>query len=149
MKIRDVMTRNPKCCLPTDSAQKVAAMLRDNNVGSVPVVLDQQSKKLYGMITDRDLCCSVLADGLDSRKTTIEKLVSTDLVTCRDGENVEKCEKAMQDHQLRRIPVVDGQGKCIGIVAQADLALKEQPEKLHRVVAEISKPERSKLPLAA
>lgn len=150
MKVRDVMTSNPHCCLPTDSAQKVAAQLRDHNVGSMPVVSDKDSRVLVGMITDRDLCCSVLADGLDARKTTIDKIFTRDTVTCRDGENVEKCEKAMQDHQVRRIPVVDGEGKCIGIVAQADLALKEkQPEKVQKTVTEISKPEKGGLHIAA
>jgi CBS-domain-containing membrane protein len=61
-------------------------------------------------------------------------------VTCREGENVEKCEKAMQEHQVRRIPIVDEEGNCIGIVSQADLALKEKPEKVSATVTEISKP---------
>ncbi len=73
--------------------------------------------------------------------TTIERFISADVVTCRDGENLEKCERAMQEHQVRRIPVVDGDGRCIGIVSQADLALKDRPEKVHKTVAEISKPE--------
>ncbi len=139
MKVREVMTPNPKCCLPSDSAQKVARMLCEENIGSLPVVADQESHKLIGMITDRDLCCSVVAEGLDSQ-TSIEGLFSVEPVTCRDGENVEKCERAMQEHQIRRIPVVDGQGCCIGIVSQADLALKDRPEKVSKTVAEISKP---------
>ena len=141
MKVREVMSTNPVCCLPSDTAQKVARILCDRNIGSVPVVEDQQSQKLIGMITDRDLCCSVVAEGLDPKKTSIEKFVSFDLVTCRDGDNLEKCERAMQEHQIRRIPVVDGDGRCIGIVSQADLALKEKPEKVSKTVAEISKPE--------
>jgi len=150
MKVRDVMSANPVCCLPTDSAQSVAALLRDHNVGSVPVVNDKESRVLIGMITDRDLCCSVLASGLDARSTKIDKLFSRDVVSCRDGENVEKCERAMQDHQVRRIPVVDGQGKCIGIVSQADLALKEkEPEKVSKTVTEISKPNTGGFHIAA
>lgn len=62
-------------------------------------------------------------------------------MTCRDGENLDKCERAMQEHQLRRIPVVDGEGRCIGIVAQADLALKDKPEKVSKTLLEISKQE--------
>ncbi len=107
--------------MPSDKAQNVAKILRDRNVGSLPVVTDQQAHKLVGMITDRDLCCTIIADGLDPRNTTIEKFISVGPVTCRDGENVEKCERAMQEHQLRRIPVVDAEGNCIGIVSQADL----------------------------
>ncbi len=141
MKIREVMSPNPVCCMPHDTAQKVARMLRDQNIGSVPVVTDQESRKLIGMITDRDLCCSVVAEGLDAKKTSIDGLFSVPPVTCRDGENLEKCEQAMQEHQIRRIPVIDGEGCCIGIVSQADLALTDKAEKVSKTVAEISKPE--------
>ena len=140
MKIREVMTPNPVCCLPTDTAQKVAQVMRDENVGSLPVVADTQSCKLIGVITDRDICCAIVAEGLDPKNTTIEKHISSDLITCRDGENLDKCERAMQEHQIRRIPVVDSDGRCIGIVSQADLALKDKPEKVSKTVAEISKP---------
>ena len=76
MKIREVTSPNPVCCLPTDNAQRVARMMCDHNVGSVPVVMDQESRKLVGVITDRDLCCSVVADGLDPKTTTIEKFMT-------------------------------------------------------------------------
>jgi CBS domain-containing protein len=149
MKVREVMTPNPVCCLPTDTAQKVAQILRDNDVGSMPVVADQESHQLLGMITDRDLCCFVVADGRDPKSTTIEKYTNTHPITCRDGENLDKCEQAMREHQVRRIPVVDGDGRCIGIVSQADLALKDKPEKVSQTVAEISKPERKRPSIAA
>jgi CBS domain-containing protein len=140
MKVREAMTPNPVCCVPTDSAQKVARTLCEGNVGSVPVVDDQQSRKLLGMITDRDLCCSVLAAGLDPKKTTIEKFISLNPATCRDGENLDSCERLMQERQIRRIPIVDGEGRVVGIVSQADVALKEKPEKVAKTVAEVSKP---------
>jgi CBS domain-containing protein len=140
MKIRDVMTADPVCCVPQDTAQKVAKALRDHNVGSMPVVADAESKKLVGMITDRDLCCGVVADGKDPKSTPIENYVSKDPVSFRDGDNLNECERVMQERQVRRIPVVDGDSRCIGIVSQADLALKEKPEKVSKTVAEISKP---------
>jgi CBS domain-containing protein len=139
MKIREAMSPNPICCLPTDSAQRVARTMCDHNVGSIPVVLDQDSRKLVGMITDRDLCCSVIADGLDPKSVTIEKLMTLNPVTCREGENVENCERLMQEHQIRRMPIVDAEDHVIGIVAQADLALKDKPERVSKTVAEISK----------
>ncbi len=141
MKVREVMTSDPICCLPSDTAQKVAQIMRDNNVGSVPVVADQDSKTLVGMITDRDICCSIVAAGLDAKTATIEEHVHANPITCRDGENLDKCERAMQENQIRRIPVVDGNGACVGIVSQADLALKDTPEKVSKTVSEISKPE--------
>jgi CBS domain-containing protein len=116
--------------------------MRDRNVGAVPVVADQRSRQLIGMITDRDFCCSVVAEGLDPKKTTIERFISVNPVSCRDGENLERCERLMQDHQVRRIPVVDNSGSVIGIVAQADLALHDRPERVSKTIAEISRANR-------
>jgi CBS domain-containing protein len=143
VKIKEVMSQNPVCCLASDSAQTVAQTMCERNVGSIPVVSDHQSKQLLGMITDRDLCCSVIAAGLDPRTTPIQKFITTKPITCRDGENIDHCEKAMQEHQVRRIPVVDGQDHVIGIVSQADLALKGKPEQVSKTVAAISKPKRA------
>lgn len=139
MKIKEVMSSNPVCCVPSDTAQAVAGIMCEHKIGSVPVVIDQQSRELVGIITDRDLCCSIIAAGLDPQTTSIQKFVSLDPVTCRDGENLDKCERAMQEHQVRRIPIVDGEDRVIGIVAQADLALKDKPERVSKTVAEISK----------
>jgi CBS domain-containing protein len=139
MKIKEVMSSNPVCCLPSDSAQRVAQIMCEQNVGSIPVVTDQESRKLVGMITDRDLCCSVIADGLDPKVSPIEKFMSLNPVTCRDAENIENCERLMQEHQIRRMPIIDADERVIGIVAQADLALKDKPESVSKTVAEISK----------
>jgi len=139
MKVRDVMTPDPVCCTPDDTAQKVARMLKDQNIGSVPVVLDQASRKLVGIITDRDLCCNIVAEGKNPVNTRIDRMSTINPVSCRDGENIANCETLMQEHQVRRIPVVDGEGRCIGIVSQADVALKEKPEKVSKTVTEISK----------
>jgi signal-transduction protein with cAMP-binding, CBS, and nucleotidyltransferase domain len=70
MKIKEVMSLNPACCTPNDSAQMVARIMRDRSIGSIPVVIDQQSRELVGVITDRDLCCSIVANGLDSKDDT-------------------------------------------------------------------------------
>jgi len=143
MKVKEIMSENPVCCLPTDNAQAAAQMMCKHNIGSIPVVNDQLSKQLLGVITDRDLCCAVIAGGLDPRSTAIQKFVTANPVTCRDGENIDKCERAMQERQVRRIPVVDGQNSVIGIVSQADIALKDKPERLSRTIAEIFKPGRA------
>ena len=143
MKIREVMSQNPVCCLASDSAQSVARMMCERNVGSIPVVSDHQSKQLLGMITDRDLCCSVIAAGLDPKTTSIQKFITPKPIACRDGENIDHCGRLMQEHQVRRVPVVDGQNQVVGIVSQADLALKGKPDHVSKIVAEISKPNRA------
>ena len=134
------MTPNPVCCLASDSAQTVAGLLRKHNVGSMPVVTDHASRKLIGIITDRDLCCSVVANGADARSTLIEAFISRNPVACREGEHLDRCERLMQERQVRRIPIVDGDGQVIGIVSQADLALKDKPENVAKTVTEVSKP---------
>jgi CBS domain-containing protein len=139
MKIRDMMTANPICCIPTDSAQRVARIMCDESVGSIRGRYGQESRRLVGVITDRDLCCSVVADGLDPKATLIEKFMTLNPVTCRDAENIENYERLMQEHQIRRIPILDRDEHVIGIVAQADLALKEEPDRVSKTVAEISK----------
>src|SRR5437667_8486722 len=117
MTVREVMTSNPVCCLPTDTAQAVAEMMCHGNMGSVPVVTDFESRRLAGIITDRDLCCSVVAENLDPAGTSIARFMKVNPVACQPDEDLESCERAMQKHQVRRIPVVDQQGRCIGIVA--------------------------------
>jgi CBS domain-containing protein len=139
MRVKEVMSGNPACCTPNDTVQEVAKVMCDLNVGSIPVVVDHQSRSLVGMITDRDLCCRVLAHGLDGKSTRIQEFVTYNPAICRDGENVENCERLMQEHQVRRIPVVDKENGVIGIVAQADLALKDKPERVSKTVEEISK----------
>ncbi len=139
MIIRDIMTSNPAFALPDDTAQSVARKMCESNVGSIPVVSDRESRKLTGIITDRDLCCSVVARGLDPVKTPIRDYMHHNPVVCRPDERVESAEHAMQKHQVRRVPVVDEQGRCIGIVSQADIALKHEPQQVSRTVTEISR----------
>src|SRR6185437_12783199 len=139
MNVREVMTSNPVCCLPEDTAQTVARQMCQSNVGSIPIMSDRQSKKLTGIVTDRDLCCSVVAQGLDPATTPIREHMHKNPVVCRADERVESAEHAMQKHQVRRVPVVDQQGSVVGIVSQADIALKHEPQQISRTVTEISR----------
>lgn len=143
MNVREVMSSNPVCCLPEDTAQTVARQMCQSNVGSIPIMSDRQSKKLTGIVTDRDLCCSVIAQGLDPATTPIREHMRKNPVACRPDDSLESCEQAMQRHQVRRIPVVDEQGRCVGIVAQADVALNRGPQQVSKTVAEISRSNRA------
>ena len=139
MNVREIMTPNPVCCLPEDSAQTVESIMCQYNIGSVPVVSDRNSEKLAGIVTDRDLCCTIVAQGLDPATTAIRPFMHDNPVSCRPDETLESCERTMQKHQIRRIPVTDERGRCIGIVAQADLALSHDPQHVHQTIAEISR----------
>ena len=143
MTCKDVMTPNPRVCTTVASAQAAAELMREENVGVIPVV-DETSKKLVGVITDRDLCLAVVATSKSPQKVVVSDIMSKELVTCKPEEDIRNCEERMKAHQIRRIPVVDDNGRCIGIISQGDLAVRlSQPEEVHETVREISKPGRS------
>jgi CBS domain-containing protein len=142
MTVETIMTKDPKCCSPEDTVQSVAQLMKKLDVGAIPVVADQVSKRLVGIITDRDLCVTVLAEGKDPRTTKIAPYFTTTVVTCIPGDTLAACEEKMKLNRIRRIPVVDAKYMCLGIVVQADIARVENPEVFKELVAEISTPRR-------
>lgn len=135
----DVMTRNPVCALPHDTVADVARLMKTEDIGPVPIVQDQDTRKLLGIVTDRDLAIKVVGDGLDPNTTRVSDVMSTDVVTCREDDNIETALDAMSRYQLRRIPVVNDANSLVGIIAQADVATRmNEPEKTAEVVKEIS-----------
>ncbi|HEX8844714.1 MAG TPA: CBS domain-containing protein [Pyrinomonadaceae bacterium] len=140
MKCSEIMTKDPVCCLPTDTVDKAAQLMKTENVGPIPVVKDQQSKRLVGIVTDRDLALKVVAEARDAKTTTVEEVMTTGVVACRADDDLQKAINAMEENQVRRIPVVDDNGQIIGIIAQADIATRvNELEKTAEVVEEISK----------
>ncbi len=138
-KCYEVMTTDPVCCLPNDSVAKTAALMKSENIGSLPVIENEQTRKLVGIVTDRDLALKVVAEGRDPQTTKVEAVMTHNVVTCRAEDDLQKALDAMAKHQLRRIPVVDNDNKILGIIAQADVATRaNQPEKTAEMVMEIS-----------
>ena len=138
-KCNEVMTQNPVCCLPNDLAVKVAQLMKRENVGAIPVIDNEQTRKLIGIVTDRDLTLKVVADGLDGKSTKVAAVMTRQVVTCLADDDLQKALDAMAEHQLRRIPVVDNDHQIVGIIAQADIATRvNQPEKTAEMVKEIS-----------
>jgi len=134
------MTQNPVYCLPGDMVVKAAELMKAGNIGPVLVVEDEQTRKLVGIVTDRDLAMKIVAEGLDARSTTVEAVMTREVVTCRAEDDLQKALDAMAEHQLRRIPVVDADNKILGIIAQADVATRvDQPEKTATMVKEVSR----------
>ena len=139
-KVQDIMTADPICCLTTDSVQRAARLMRDEGVGSVPVVRDQ-ANELVGIVTDRDLTLKVLAEARDPNRTTIGDVMTREPITCRPDDDAQKVLDLMAQHQLRRIPVVEAHNHIVGIVAQADVAVRmDEPGKTGEVVESISEP---------
>lgn len=138
-KCSEVMTKNPVCCLPDDMVTKAAELMKSENIGSIPVIENDQTQKLVGIVTDRDLTLKIVAKGLDAKSTKVEAVMTREVVTCRAEDDLQKALDAMAEHQLRRIPVVDNDNKVVGIIAQADVATRaDQPEKTAEMVKEIS-----------
>ena len=135
----EIMTKNPECCLPTDSVMKAAQLMKSEDVGPIPIVDDKDGKTLTGIVTDRDLAIKVVAEARDPKTTQIEEVMSEGLVTCRDNDDVRSVLKLMQDNQVRRIPVVDKNDHLVGIIAQADVATRlGEPSATGKVVERIS-----------
>lgn len=138
-KCNEVMTKDPVCCLPDDSAATAAELMKRENIGSIPVIENEQTQKLVGIVTDRDLALKIVAEGRDAKSTKVEAVMTHKVVTCHADDDLQKALDAMAEHQLRRIPVVDNANRVVGIIAQADVATRvDQPEKTAEMVKEIS-----------
>lgn len=139
MRCTEIMTSNPECCLPSDPVVKAARLMRSEDVGPIPIVTDKDSKKLTGIVTDRDLAVKVVAEGRDPNATPIEEVMTQEVITCNEDDDVKQVLNLMQKHQVRRIPVVDRNLQLLGIIAQADVATRLARDKVTgQMVEEIS-----------
>jgi len=134
------MTADPKCCLPDDTVARAAEIMREEDVGPVPVVSDRTAQRLAGIVTDRDIAIKVVAAGRDPRSTRVDEVMSKDVITCRAEDDYGQALHAMARHQVRRIPVVNEDGALLGIISQADVARQGNEDELGEVVEEISEP---------
>jgi CBS domain-containing protein len=117
MQVKNVMTKDPKHCVPSDSAQHAAAIMREEHAGIVPVVEGPDTRTLVGVVTDRDLCMNVVAEGLDPRTVPVERCMTLKVVTCTPDDSVDRVTELMQENQIRRVPVVGDGHELQGIVA--------------------------------
>lgn len=139
-KCTEVMTKSPIYCLPNDTVIKAAELMKSKNIGAILVIENEPSRKLVGILTDRDLALKIVAEGRDPKTTKVEAVMTHEVVTCRADDDLQNALDAMAEHQLRRIPVVDSDRKIVGIIAQADVATRlDQPEKTSEMVREISR----------
>jgi CBS domain-containing protein len=140
MLVKDLMTSAVMCCTPWDTAQKAASLMKAHGVGAIAVVADPSDPLLEGIVTDRDLCCGVVAAGKNADVVQVADLMTRIPVTCSPHDTLEECEELMQEYQVRRIPVVNNRARCIGIVAQADIALHAPASQVASTIKEIFKP---------
>jgi CBS domain-containing protein len=140
MQVRDVMTSDPAFCTPDTPLQEAASLMVQHDCGSVPVVESNQSRRLVGMITDRDITCRTVAQGRNPLEMQVRDAMSQPVVSVTADADFGECCHKMEESQIRRVPVVDGQGRLCGMVSQADVAHTAGPEEVARVVDQVSDP---------
>ena len=134
-KIRDLMTSNPRRLEIGSNASEAARLMRDEDVGLIPVV---EGERLVGTVTDRDIALRVVAEGKRAESTTVGEIASREVVTIDPQQDLDEALRLMARHQVRRLPVVEGDGTLVGIVAQADVAQHASDEQTGDVVRDIS-----------
>ncbi len=138
LRCREIMTKDVTTASPQTLLREIADRMEDENVGSIPIV---ENGRLVGIVTDRDIVCRAIAEGRDSRAVTASEVMSDDLVTCMPDDTVIEAIRKMGEHQIRRIPVCDTNGRLRGIIAMADIALEaERDHELAKAVEQISQP---------
>ena len=142
MKAQDIMAKNPRCVTPRTTVQEAARFMKSEDVGALPVVSDDGSRKLVGMITDRDITIRVVAEGRNAERSLVEEVMSKNsLATARTSDSVEDVMKVMGREQVRRIPIVNESDEVVGVVSQADVVRKADSDvRAERTIEKISEP---------
>jgi CBS domain-containing protein len=139
MYVREFMSSDPVCCTPGTSLVDVARLMVEHNCGEIPVIASGDSGRPVGVITDRDITCRSLARGLNPLDLTAEACMSSPVITVTPATALEECCRTMEQHQIRRVPVVDDAGCCCGVVSQADIARVADRKLAGEVVREVSR----------
>jgi CBS domain-containing protein len=134
--IRDVMTSNPSAIEADKNVVDAAKLMRDEDVGLTPVV---EGGRLVATLTDRDIAVRVVAEGKDPQSTRVRDVASSDLVTIDPDQELDEALRLMAQHQVRRLPVVEEDGRLVGVVAQADVAKEGDNRQTGDVVERISR----------
>ena len=140
MNIEALMTPHPACCTPDTPVADVATMMKQHDCGEIPVVASTTGLGLVGVVTDRDIVLRLVAEGEDIRRATAASCMTQPAVSLPTDAQVSDAIELMQAHQLRRLPIVNGEGEVCGIVAQADLARWATSEQTGDLVRDVSEP---------
>jgi len=140
MRVQDVMTKNVRCCKPDTPLPDVARIMRENDCGALPVVDSANGERVIGMVTDRDITVRLVAKDRNPLELSAASCMSTPVVTIGPEDSLGNCCRIMEERRVRRLPVVDESGRCIGIIAQADIARHAPEARTGDLLQEISKP---------
>ncbi len=139
-KIRDIMTPDPACCTKDTPLQEVARQMLEQDCGAIPVV-DEETRPV-GIVTDRDITVRCVARGINPLESTAGDCMSEGCISVSEDASLEECIEKMEDSQVRRVLVLDGEGCLCGIVSQADIALNAPEVTAAEVLEEVSQPSR-------
>jgi CBS domain-containing protein len=141
MKIQEIMTKDPATVTPGTTVRDAAKLMQREDTGILPVVESEGTKRLVGVVTDRDIAIRVVAEGRDGNTRVSDVMSTGRLATLRPDADVDEAMNTMADEQVRRVPIVDERGALVGIVAQADVVRKTRDDqKSERTVEQISRP---------
>jgi CBS domain-containing protein len=138
-RVEDVMTMGVETVAPDDTIQQAAMKMEELDVGPLPVVEDDL---VIGILTDRDIAIRAVAQGCDPTVTTVRDTMTPDLVCCFNDEDVEDAVHRMQQHEVRRLPVLDRENHLVGMVALADLARHTGERESAEALKGVSQPTR-------
>ena len=133
--VRDAMTTSPKTLASSANVVDAAKLMKTEDAGIVPIV---DGDRVTGVLTDRDIAIQVVAEGKDPHSTTIGEIASSNLVTVDPDQDLDEALRLMARHQVRRLPVVEEDGRLVGILAQADVAEHAGAQQTGEVVEKIS-----------
>src|SRR5262245_10397975 len=134
---RDLMPPSPAVCTPATTLDEVAKLMRQNDCGEIPVI--DAAERPVGVVTDRDIVCRVVAEGKNPMAYTAETCMTQPVVSVREDATLRDVMAVMEENQVRRVPVVNAQGRCAGIISQADIALAGGPTEVAELVREVSR----------
>ena len=140
MQVKKIMSQDPKCCTPEMNLQEAARMMVACDCGAIPVVDENDHAKPIGIITDRDIACRAVAEGMNPAEAKVRDCMSTHLVCVAPEASMEECCEVMEKNKVRRLLVADHENHLRGIVSQADIALHLSKNKTAEVVKQVSQP---------
>jgi len=140
MRVREIMSSSPVCCDAQSSLLDVARLMVEHDCGEIPIVDAGDSGRPIGVVTDRDITCRTVALGRNPLELRAEDVMSTPVISVTPEMSVEDCCRAMEEHLIRRVPVVDEAGRCCGVVSQADIARTAHRKIAGEIVRAISEP---------
>ena len=141
MRAKDIMSKDPRTVTPEAAVREAARLMKEEDVGVIPVVESGGTKRLVGMLTDRDIAIRVVAEGKSGDQVRVSEVMTANPRAVKEEDNVDTILDLMSSEKVRRVPIVDDRGTLRGIVSQADVARANvDDKKVERTVEKISTP---------